>query len=255
MSTQGDYLTEIADAIRAKEGSSDPIPANTFAQRVSKITTGHDTSDATAAAAQILAPYTAYGASGKITGTIPSQAGKTITPGTAQQTAISSGTYASGNILVAGDANLKAENIKSGISIFGVNGQLTTNSSFTTAFSYTQTVTFTQDVSDDKQYWVMLPLKSVVPTSQPYTVISAWLSLWNQNTGRIYIVYANGGPSFYLDEMATFLHIDESAVDIEASSSSRVILSLFEAPYSSNLSQLIGKTFRVETQSSVYIVY
>lgn len=124
MSTQGDYLTGIADAIRAKEGSSDPIPANTFAERIAQITTGYDTSDATAQASHILSPYTAYGASGKITGTIPSQAGKTITPGTAQQTAISSGTYASGNILVAGDANLKAQNIKSGVSIFGVNGAL-----------------------------------------------------------------------------------------------------------------------------------
>ena len=123
MSTQGDYLTGIADAIRAKEGSSDPIPANTFAERIAQITTGYDTSDATAQASHILSPYTAYGASGKITGTIPSQAGKTITPGTAQQTAISSGTYASGNILVAGDANLKAQNIKSGVSIFGVNGE------------------------------------------------------------------------------------------------------------------------------------
>lgn len=255
MSTQGDYLTGIADAIRAKEGSSDPIPANTFAERIAQITTGYDTSDATAQASHILSPYTAYGASGKITGTIPSQAGKTITPGTTQQTAISSGTYASGNILVAGDANLKAENIKSGVSIFGVNGQLTTNSSFTTAFSDTETVTFTQDVLDDTRYSVSLPLKPAVPTNQPYTVISAWLSLWNQNSGRIYIVYANGGPSFYLAEYLGFVNVAESAVDIQAFSSSRVILSLVEAPYSSNLPQLIGKTFRVETQSSVYAVY
>lgn len=124
MSTQGDYLTEIADAIRAKEGSSDPIPANTFAQRISKITTGYDTSDATAAAAQILAPYTAYGADGKITGTIPTQQGKTITPGTSQQTAISAGNYAAGNVVVQGDANLIPGNIRSGVSIFGVLGNL-----------------------------------------------------------------------------------------------------------------------------------
>lgn len=130
MSTQGDYLTGIADAIRAKEGSSDPIPANTFAERIAQITTGYDTSDATAQASHILSPYTAYGASGKITGTIPSQAGKTIIPGTAQQTAISSGTYASGNILVAGDPNLKAENIKSGVSIFGESGTYTGRDEF-----------------------------------------------------------------------------------------------------------------------------
>lgn len=252
MSTQGDYLTGIADAIRAKEGSSDPIPANTFAERIAQITTGYDTSDATAQASHILSPYTAYGASGKITGTIPSQAGKTITPGTAQQTAISSGTYASGNILVAGDANLKAQNIKSGVSIFGVNGQLTTNTILPTAFSPSKFVTFT---ANGDRYSISLPLESAVPASQPYTVISAWLSLRSNEMGRIYIVYANGGPSFYLDEMTTFLHIDESAVDIQVYGPSRVILSLFEAPYSSNLSQLIGKTFNVETHSSVYAMY
>lgn len=124
MSTQGDYLTEIADAIRAKEGSSDPIPANTFAERIAQITTGYDTSDATAQASHILSPYTAYGASGKITGTIPSQAGKTITPGTTNQTAVASGRYTTGAVTVKGDANLKAQNIKSGVSIFGVNGTL-----------------------------------------------------------------------------------------------------------------------------------
>lgn len=34
MSTQENYLKDIADAIREKEGSGDPIPANTFAERI-----------------------------------------------------------------------------------------------------------------------------------------------------------------------------------------------------------------------------
>lgn len=50
------------------------------------------------------------------------QPAKTITPSTASQIAISSGYYAGGNITVAGDGNLVAGNIKSGVSIFGVNG-------------------------------------------------------------------------------------------------------------------------------------
>ena len=52
------------------------------------------------------------------------QAAKTITPSTASQIAVSSGYYTGGNITVAGDSNLVAGNIKSGVSIFGVNGTL-----------------------------------------------------------------------------------------------------------------------------------
>ena len=52
------------------------------------------------------------------------QPAKTIIPGTASQIAVSSGYYTGGNITVAGDSNLVAGNIKSGISIFGVSGTL-----------------------------------------------------------------------------------------------------------------------------------
>lgn len=50
------------------------------------------------------------------------QAAKTITPTTASQIAVSSGYYTGGNVTVAGDSNLVAGNIKSGVSIFGVAG-------------------------------------------------------------------------------------------------------------------------------------
>lgn len=50
------------------------------------------------------------------------QAAKTITPGTTNQTAVSSGYYTGGAVTVKGDSNLVAGNIKSGVSIFGVNG-------------------------------------------------------------------------------------------------------------------------------------
>lgn len=53
------------------------------------------------------------------------QPAKTITPTTTTQVAVSSGYYTGGDITVAGDANLVASNIKSGVSIFGVNGTLT----------------------------------------------------------------------------------------------------------------------------------
>ena len=83
---------------------------------------GIDTTDATATAEDILVDKTAYVSGQKITGTIAFAPAKTITPGTSSQIAVSSGYYTGGNITVAGDSNLVADNIKKGISIFGVNG-------------------------------------------------------------------------------------------------------------------------------------
>lgn len=50
------------------------------------------------------------------------QAAKTITPSATSQIAVSSGYYTGGDITVAGDSNLVADNIKKGTSIFGVTG-------------------------------------------------------------------------------------------------------------------------------------
>ena len=56
------------------------------------------------------------------------QTAKTITPTTTSQIAVSSGYYTGGTVTVKGDSNLVAENIKSGVSIFGVNGTYEGNS-------------------------------------------------------------------------------------------------------------------------------
>lgn len=67
-----------------------------------------------------------YVASGTKSATkqLTTQAGTTITPGTSQKTAVASGRYTTGNVYVAGDSDLKASNIKSGVNIFGVAGTL-----------------------------------------------------------------------------------------------------------------------------------
>jgi hypothetical protein len=76
-----------------------------------------------ASASDILSGREAIDGIGNIlTGTIASQGAKTITPSTSNQTAISAGYYTTGDITVNGDSNLIAENIKSGVSIFGVAG-------------------------------------------------------------------------------------------------------------------------------------
>lgn len=137
---------------------------------------GLDTSDATATAADILSGKTAYGASGKLTGTIttnafptpvivvssdglitasvsnqkgylPSsrtdratkqlttKAAATYTP-TIQDQTIASGQYLTGAQTIKGDANLIPENIKSGVSIFGVAGSYAAGSSANNCQAY-----------------------------------------------------------------------------------------------------------------------
>ena len=67
---------------------------------------------------------TAANSSVSLTATVTTKGAATITPGTSSQT-IASGTYLTGAQTISGDANLVAANIKSGVSIFGVDGSLT----------------------------------------------------------------------------------------------------------------------------------
>ena len=81
---------------------------------------GEKLGDATAA--DVVSGKTFTSADGlKIAGAVPSKDAASYTPGTEDQI-IASGQYLSGDQTINGDANLLAENIKSGVSIFGVAG-------------------------------------------------------------------------------------------------------------------------------------
>lgn len=71
-----------------------------------------------------VASGTAANASVSLTASVTTKAAATITPSTSNQE-IAAGTYLTGKQTISGDANLVAGNIKSGVSIFGVSGSLT----------------------------------------------------------------------------------------------------------------------------------
>ena len=77
------------------------------------------------------------------------QAAKTITPTTTSQIAVSGGYYTGGNVMVAGDSNLVAENIVNGISIFGVTGTATSGED---PFANTSPFTYTVNDISGAQY-------------------------------------------------------------------------------------------------------
>lgn len=85
-------------------------------------------SDADVTAGKMLSGIVGYTNNGKVTGSIQSHAAQTITPGASDKT-IASGKYLSGTQTIKGDANLLAENIKNGVSIFGVVGSFAGGSS------------------------------------------------------------------------------------------------------------------------------
>lgn len=63
-----------------------------------------------------------HNGSGKVSQSLTTQASVNVTPGTANKTACAANRWTTGNIVIVGSSNLKAANIKNGVTIFGVTG-------------------------------------------------------------------------------------------------------------------------------------
>ena len=140
---------------------------------------------------------------------LTTQAAKTVTPGTTAQTAVASGRYTTGAVQVAGDANLKAENIAEGVSIFGVTGTHSGGGGGYSSVEFVDESTFVQNqqraagiLVSDGNYWLFLPpplIGNVVASefgSLQIYVEGGGFNFYSTYDNYIYVLDEDGAPRF-----------------------------------------------------------
>ena len=118
--SNGNIITRSSNNVTVS-GTAVTISSGYYPQNITKTIN----TDATATEDTILSGWVAYGSTGMIIGNIRSTTSTLVTPTSSSVVAIKSQYYARNSIYVAGDSNLISDNIKSGVSIFGVTGSYT----------------------------------------------------------------------------------------------------------------------------------
>lgn len=122
-----DKLTAIGDAIRAKKGTTGAIPLANMPAEIASIPTGTNVSDTTAVASNVLKGKYFYTSAGvKTQGSMVNQGFGSFIVDSTDVVTIPAGYYTGGyiNILDEDAENLIPENIKEGVTILGVEGEL-----------------------------------------------------------------------------------------------------------------------------------
>ena len=200
-------------------GATVTVPAGHYASQATKsvsTATQATPSISVDSAGKITASATqsaGYVSAGTKTGTkqLTTQAAKTVTPSATEQTAVASGVYTAGEVKVAGDANLIADNIKEGVSIFGISGALVGASEIKTGTFFPEknnltlkTVNITGLGGKPKHVFVIIGSNG----ENYYTVSSTsyyYLSAIANYNGVIYSAYsyARSGLKLYYEASST----------------------------------------------------
>lgn len=188
--------SQYLSGVQTIKGDANLVAANIAKNKTIFGVAGTYTSDADAAASNILSGKTAYVNGSKITGTIASKAATTYTPNTKDQT-IAASQYLSGVQTIKGDANLKAANIKSGTTIFGIKGTYTGNNMFTylLTMGYSQSWRDTQSWTATNASEILLIAYCSATVSVNGTAKSSAGTWAYQSIGGIYHFTMNAGDT------------------------------------------------------------
>ena len=138
---------------------------------------------------EMLEGSTGYAKGKLVTGSIKKKGSTTYTPGVNNQV-ISKGQYLNEDQVILGDNNLKSENIKSGVEIFGISGSIKDYSG--------KTLEATTITSDETYTYLNIPEEAIYDTSSIVKIANSVLNI-NAITekGRGYIRYEDGTQICY----------------------------------------------------------